>query len=131
MADVAVIPTAQASVDLRDGNHFEIYKVSHNGTDDTHINVSDGCVSAAILTDQMLVGAPGTAVEVQRTSEGSGGITLDNLTSGTSGLSFGDWQTNDGVKQIVIDAVTNAGTYFVVARFLGGGSGGGAKTLDF
>lgn len=135
MADVVVIPTAQASVDLRDGNHFEVYKVWHDGASDTHVNVGASCVSCAILTDDQLVGSGGVSVEVQRTAEGSGGITLQDMTSGTSGLSFnsGVWIANDGVKQLVIDAVTNPGFYFVVARFSGSGSGpgAGANTLDF
>jgi hypothetical protein len=135
MADVVIVPTAQASVDLRDGNHFEVYKVWHDGTNDTHVNVNASCVSCAILTDDMLLGSGGANVEQQEVTEQSGGITLQDMTSGTSGLSFnsGVWVANDGVKQLVIDAATLAGFYFVVARFSGSGSGpgAGANTLNF
>lgn len=132
MAIVAIIPTAQTSVDLGDGNHFEIFKVFHDGVNDTAINVSDNCVSAAVLTDDMLVGSAGVSVIAQVTTETSGMYLIDQ-SSGTSGLSFGSWQTSDGVKQITISLEQAPGTYFVVARFTGSGagSGSGAKTLDF
>ena len=128
MAIVAVIPSAVTTVDTRDGNHYEIYTVFHNSSEDTAINVSDGCVSCALMPDNQTSSVPA----VQTTGE-STGIALLNQTSGTSGLSFGDWQTSDGVKQVIIDAAVVAGTYVVIARFSGSaaGAGSGAKTLDF
>lgn len=128
MAIVAVIPSAVTTVDTRDGNHYEIFTVFHNGSQDTAINVSDGCVSCALMPDNQTSSVPAT----QTTTE-STGIALLNQTSGTSGLSFGDWATSDGVKQVMIDGNVAAGTYVVIARFTGSGagSGSGAKTLDF
>ena len=124
--DAVTLPSAVTTVDTRDGNSYDIYLVQHDGVNDTVIPVSDACVSAAVLTDDMT-----DAVITQTTGE-STGISLLNKTTGTSGLSFGAWRTSDGMKQIEIDSAVAAGTYRVVARFTGsaGGFGGGANTLD-
>ncbi len=122
-----VIPSGVTTVDTRDGNHFEIYTVFHDGTNVTDIAVSDNCVSASVLVDDI------TSTVVAEETSTSAGITVRNQTSGTSGLSFGDWQTSDGMKQITIAASVASGIYYVVARFAGSGAGAGsgAKTLDF
>lgn len=125
-----VQPTHVTAVDTRDGNHFEIYKIAHDGTNVTDIPVSDACINAALLSDDITV----AVVAAQETST-SAGITVRNQSSGASGLSPNSqvWVAGDGMKQITIAASVAAGTYFVVARFLGsaGGIGGGAKTLDY
>jgi len=124
-----VIPSGVTTVDTRDGNHFEIYTVAHDGTNVTDIAVSDACVSASVLVDDI------TAVVVAEELTTSAGITVRNQSSGTSGLSpnAGVWIASDGMKQITIAASVAAGTYYVVARFAGSGAGAGsgAKTLDY
>jgi len=133
MAVVAYIVANSASVDTRDGNHYEIYTVTHTTGTDTAINVPDSCVSCALLGDNQLVDSTGVAVPAVQTTTDSTGISLQNKTSGTSGLSFGDWATNDGVKQIIIDGNVVNGTYKIVARLVGSASGvgGGTKQSDF
>jgi len=116
-----IIPSAQASVDTKDGNHFEIYKVTHTTGTTTDIAVPDGCVSAAVLGDDITA----TVVPIQETST-SAGITVRNLTSGASGLSFGNWATGDGLKQITIHSDVVTGTYYVVARIVGSAGGTGS-----
>ncbi len=117
-----VIPLAQASVDTRDGNFYEVYSVKHVTGTTTDIAVPDACVSAAALQDDLT----SSTTPVQETST-SAGITVRNQTSGASGLSFGAWATNDGHKQITIHSGVASGTYKVVARFVGSAAGIGTS----
>lgn len=124
-----IVP-ALAIVDTRDGNSFEIYKVYHDGVNVTDLVVSDACLSAAILMDDITASVPAA----QETTT-SAGITVRNQTSGAAGVHFGGanpavWATSDGMKQITIAASVVAGWYFVVARFSGSG-GSVPKTLDY
>jgi len=117
-----LIPSAQKSVDTLDGNFYEIYTVNHVTGTTTDIAVPDACVSAACLQDDLTA----STTPVQETST-SAGITVRNQTSGASGLSFGDWATNDGHKQITIHSGVATGTYRVVARFVGNAAGIGTS----
>lgn len=117
-----VIPSGQKSVDTLDGNFYEIYIVQHVTGATTDIAVPDACVSAAALQDDLTA----STTPVQETSTSSG-ITVRNQTSGASGLSFGDWATDDGHKQITIHSGVASGTYRIVARFVGNAAGIGTS----
>ena len=114
---------SRAIVDTKDGNHFEVFVVTHDGVSITDIPVPDSCVSAAVLMDDITV----AALPLQTTS--ATGITVVNRTSGANGAGQ-DWATNDGLKAVSITANQLAGTYYVVARYVGSaaGSGGGTST---
>jgi hypothetical protein len=124
MADYTHLGTSQATVDTRDGNHFEIFKVVHVSGSGTNIPVPDGCVSAACLFDDQVTGI----VPIQEKTTAAG-VAVRNLTSGANGAGQ-TWATNDGLKQITIHAGVVSGTYIIVARYVGSaaGSGGGDST---
>ena len=117
-----IIPTAQKSVDTLDGNFYELYTVQHVTGATTDIAVPDACVSAACLFDDQV----SNIVPIQEKTT-SAGVAVRNQTSGASGLSFGDWATNDGMKQITIHSGAASGTYRIVARFIGNAAGIGTS----
>ena len=124
MASYTHLGTSQATVDTRDGNHFEIFKVTHVSGSGTDIPVPDSCVSAACLFDDQVTGI----VPIQEKTTAAG-VAVQNKTSGASGTGI-TWATNDGLKQITIHEDVVSGTYFIVARYVGSaaGSGGGTST---
>ena len=125
MADYTHLGTSVATVDTRDGNHFEIFKVTHVSGSGTNIPVPDGCVSAACLFDDQV----SVIIPIQEKTTAAG-VAVRNLTSGASGVGIGAWAANDGLKQITIHSDVVSGTYFIVARYTGSaaGSGGGTST---
>lgn len=115
MATVHPLRTTQ--VDDRFGEHYTIHRVKHITGTASDIPVDDSAVSACELPDDVTA-----AVGLQKETSTSSGVTIRNLTSGTSGLGF-DWVAGDGTKQVTIASSAATGTYVIVVRHLGSAAG--------
>ena len=119
---VTIVPTNSTDIDDRAGNHYQIFIVNHTTGAASDIVVDDSAVSACELPPDITTSA-GLAKETST----SAGVTIRNLTSGSSGLGF-TFAAGDGVKQVTIASGVATGTYVIVVRHVGSAAGrGGSK----
>jgi hypothetical protein len=121
-----VIPTRNTEVDDGFGNHYLIMQVSHTNGEDTLVAVPDSAVTCAELPDSNIAGLTRIAgSNTAAINPASSQYALQNTTTGASGFGF-NYQTNDGVKQVIIDTGTATGTYTIVVKLSGSAAGVGA-----
>ena len=120
-----LIPTGSQRFDLRDGNNIEIFTVNHVTGTTTDIAVNNSAISCAVLHDDIT----SSVVPIQEVSTALG-ITVRDQTSGATGLSFGDWAADDGLKQVTIHTDVVSGTYIVVVRSAGSAAGAGSSVVS-
>jgi hypothetical protein len=96
-------PQNLVQVDDRAGNHYWIFTVEHDGSNDSLVQVDNSCISASI-------------------------IGLVATTAGTCTVANTD--TGDAVKEVTVDSGIAAGTVTVIARFSGSAAGSSSSKID-
>lgn len=112
----SIIPSKVAWADTRDGNHYQVFTVTHTTGAVTDIIVDLSAVSACELPNDITVNA-GLVKETTT----SAGVTIADPTSGSH--QSGTFAAEDGIKTVRIASAAASGTYIIVVRHVGSAAG--------
>jgi len=113
MANTVMPQSVSDLLDLRNGSVFQVFTVEHTTGTQSDLQVEQSAVSAAELGTLLTVGIAGQSVG------------LNKETSPSSGVSLGT--ASGGLKKVQIGSSAASGTYTIVVRFSGSGSGIGSS----
>lgn len=105
--------TVSDLLDLRNGSVFQVFTVHHTTGAQSTMAVEQSAVSACELGVLMTSGSPGISAGLAKETSSSAGIALG---AGSGGL-----------KNVQIGTSAATGTYTIVVRYSGSGSGIGSS----
>lgn len=113
MANTVFPQTVSDLLDLRNGSVFQVFTVNHTTGTQSDLSVDQSAVGACELGVLMTVSSPGQSAGLAKETSPSSGISVGAAAS--------------GVKKIQIGSSAASGTYTIVVRYSGSGSGIGSS----